>query len=260
MTMNLKPLALSVLVLLTATVSCKKEKTTTTDPTPQPAVEELLTPTDSKSFHLLLNGNTRDTSGNGYHGGESNALAWGADRFNRANHALLLNGTDAITEIRSDNMAFPFSFSLWVNTADAQRVATLFQTDRGQGAYYGCWLQQSIVNPGKLAFNIGNGTSTSSSGRKSLFSSINITPNQWHHIVINVRGAGDMELYVDGTKDSEAIYDGSAATIEYSGNAPVGLLGGGFSGQYFSGAVDDFRAYKRALTPNEIAVLKNFQP
>lgn len=260
MTMNLKPLTLSVLVLLTATVSCKKEKTTTTDPLPQPVAEEMMAPADNKSFHLLFNGNTRDTSGNGFHGGESNALAYGADRFNRANRALVLNGTDAVTEIKGENLAFPFSFSLWVKTADAQRVATLFQTDRGSGAYYGCWLQQSIVSTGKLAFNIGNGTTTSSSGRSSLISSISISPNQWHHVVINVRGAADMDLYVDGVKDSEATYDGGATSIVYSSNAPIGLLGSAFSGQYFSGSVDDFRAYKRVLTPTEVAALKNFQP
>lgn len=260
MTMNLKPLTLSVLVLLTSIVSCKKESTTPTDPNPQPVAEELLTPADNKSFHLLFNGNTRDTSGNGFHGGESNALGYGNDRFNRSNRALLLNGTNAISEITGESLTFPFSYSIWINTADANRVATIFQSDRAAGAYYGCWLQQSIVNPGKLAFNIGNGTSTSSSGRKSLLSSINITPNQWHHIVINVIGADNMELYVDGVKDSEAIYDGSASGIAYAFNNPVGIIGGAFSGQYFSGAVDDFRAYKRALTPTEIATLKNFQP
>jgi Concanavalin A-like lectin/glucanases superfamily len=262
MIMKMKPLTLSVLISFLALSSCKKESNSTTTPPPDPAPvsDEQMAPTSGKSVHYFFNGNTRDTSGNNLHGGESVDLEYGTDRFGRNGRALVLNGTNARTDISGQALTFPFSFSLWVNTPSPQSVSTIFQTDKTTGAYYGCWLQQSIVSSGKLAFNFGSGGGLDGDYRNSLLSSVALSANQWHHIVVNVRGAGDMDLYINGVKDTEATYNGNATTIAYGSSTPTGNLGSGFGGQYFSGKVDDFRAYNRALTPSEITALKNFQP
>ncbi|MBL0134296.1 MAG: LamG domain-containing protein [Chitinophagaceae bacterium] len=259
--MKIKSLTLSVSLLLLFMVSCKKS---TTEPTPVPpvpnAAEEQMSPASGKAVHYLFNGNTRDTSGNNNHGGEAGYLAYGSDRFDRANRSLVLNGSNARTEVVGLNQTFPFSYSLWLNTPTPEAVMSLFQSDRTANSYFGSWLQMSISSPNKLAFNIGNGGAMNGNSRNSLLSSVALSANQWYHLVINARGANDMDLYINGVKDNSAVYDGDATQISYSGPSPIGLIGAAFSGQNFNGKIDDFRAYNRTLTPTEVAALYSFHP
>jgi hypothetical protein len=118
----------------------------------------------------------------------------------------------------------------------------------------------SIASPDKLAFSFGNGTGSSGAARNSLLSSVSLSANQWYHIVRNVRGANDMDLYINGVRDNSAAYDGSATTINYSGPNPMGMIGTAFSSQYFNGKIDDFRTYNRVLSATEISSLYSFQP
>lgn len=259
--MKIKSLALSVSLLLLLMTSCKKSST---EPSPVPPVpnvaDELMTPASGKVVHYLFNGDTRDTSGNSHHGGEAGYLSYGSDRFDRSNRSLLLNGVNSRTEVMGLNQTFPFSYSLWMNTPTPEATASLFQSDRTTSNYLGSWLQLSIASPNKLAFNIGNGGVMDGGNRNSLLSSVALSANQWYHLVINVRGANDMDLYINGVKDNSAVFDGSATQISYSGPNPVGLIGTAFGGQYFNGKIDDFRAYNRTLTPTEVAALYSFHP
>jgi hypothetical protein len=259
--MKMRSLTLSVFVMLLAFTACKKDSKETTPPVIVDT-DEQLNPANGKFTHYLFNGNTRDTSGNNHHGGESGGLSYGTDRFNRSNRALVLNGTNADFEARSMKVNFPFSVSLWMNSSNASAVSSLFTADRDNGgsAYVGYWLQQSIASPGKLAFSFGDGTGSSGNSRNSLLSSVTLSSNQWYHIVVNVRGANDMDLYINGTKDNNAVYDGSATTIAYSNDNPFGLIGAAFAGQFYGGKIDDFRVYSRVLTPVEITSLNGFQP
>ena len=107
--MKSKSLTLSVSLLLLFMTSCKKS-TTEPDPVPPvPTAEEQMTPASGKVVHYLFNGNTRDTSGNNNHGGEAGYLSYGSDRFDRSNRALVLNGSNARTEVAGLNQTFPFS-------------------------------------------------------------------------------------------------------------------------------------------------------
>jgi hypothetical protein len=219
-----------------------------------------MSPSSGKFTHYLFNGNTRDTSGNSHHGGESGDLSYGTDRFTRSNRALVLNGTSSAFETSGMNLSFPFSISLWMNSPNPSAIASLFQSDTDNSSYYGSWLQLSVASPNKLAFNFGNGTGSSGASRNSLLSSVSLSANQWYHLVINVRGANDMDLYINGVRDNSANYDGSATTINYSTANPMGIIGTAFSGQYFNGKIDDFRAYNRVLSATEVGSLYNFQP
>lgn len=258
--MKMRSLTLSVFVTLLALASCKKDSKEPTPPTPPTETDEQMSPANGKFTHYLFNGNTRDTSGNSHHGGESGGLAYGADRFSRAGRALVLNGTDARFETQGLMATFPFSISLWMNSANSSAISSLFQSDRGSSNYSGYWLQQSIASANKLAFSMGDGTGTSGSSRNTLLSSVSLSSNQWYHIVINVRGANDMDLYVNGVRDNNATYDGSATTISYSSTNPFGIIGSAFSSQYYNGIIDDFRVYHRTLTATEVSSLYNFLP
>ncbi|MBL7742201.1 MAG: LamG domain-containing protein [Chitinophagaceae bacterium] len=255
----MRSLTLSVLVSLLVFASCKKDSKEPTPPTPVQA-DEQLNPANGKISHYLFNGNIRDTSGNSHHGGEASSIAYGPDRFNRANRALALNGTSTDFETGGLGLSFPFSYSFWMNAADPSAIAALFQSDRTTGAYYGSWLQLSVASANKLAFSFGDGTGSSGGSRNSLLSSVALSANQWYHIVINVRGANDMDLYINGAKDNSASYDGSATSIAYSSPNPSSVIGSAFENQNFNGRIDDLRIYNRVLTATEVNSLYSFQP
>jgi hypothetical protein len=259
--MKMRSLALSVLLTFFVLISCKKDSKAPTPTPPTPVVtDEQLSPANGKTSHYLFNGTIRDTSGNGHHGGEANGVAYSADRFSRPDRALALNGTSTHFETNGMGLSFPFSYSFWMNAANPSAVSALFQSDRTTGSYFGSWLQLSVASPNKLAFSFGNGTGTSGSARNSLLSSVALSANQWYHIVINVRGANDMDLYINGAKDNSAVYDGSATSVVYSFDSPSGVIGTAFGTQYFNGKLDDFRIYNRVLSATEVSSLYNFQP
>jgi hypothetical protein len=258
--MKMRSITLSVFVSLLVFTSCKKDAKAPTPVIPPVATDEQLIPANGRVSHYLFNGNLRDTSGNSHHGGEASGLAFGTDRFNRTDRALALNGTTTDFETNGIGLTFPFCFSFWMNATDPSAISALFQSDKTPGAYYGSWLQLSVASPNKLAFSFGDGTGTSGGSRNSLLSSVSFSANQWYHIVINVRGANDMDLYINGARDNSAAYDGSATAIVYSFANPASVIGSAFGNQNFSGKIDDFRVYNRVLSATEVSSLYNFQP
>lgn len=76
---------------------------------------------------------------------------------------------------------------------------------------------------------------------------------KWNHVAITIEG-NKMIAYVNGTRK------GSITSKSYSGLAAFGDLKMGHSGenQFWQGAMDEFRLWKKALTPEEIkANMKN---
>jgi len=130
--MKMKSMLCAALCAISLFTSCKKDKNQDPPPTPNPSA--VFEPSNGKLVQYLFDGNTRDTSGNHYNGGEANDLAYGTDRFNVANGALVLNGTSAHTDIVSPAVHFPFSYSLWINAAHPEYVSTIFQSDHSYGA------------------------------------------------------------------------------------------------------------------------------
>lgn len=239
--------------------SCNKDKSQDTTPT----ADELLFPSSGKMMHYLFNNSLRDTSGNGKHGGEANDITYAADRFGRAGRAVSFNGTSSHFEGKGMRVDFPFAVSFWMKTATPLATATLFKSEKNPGdpgLYTGYWFQTLATGPYTLAFNFGDGTGYSVSSRNSLLSNKTLAANQWYHIVVNVTGANNMELYINAVKDNTAVYDGAATSIFYSYADPSAPIGQGFPGQYFNGQLDDLRVYNRILTTTEITSLFSFTP
>jgi Concanavalin A-like lectin/glucanases superfamily len=243
---------LSIFVLL---LSCKKEKEQTARP------EEQLDPLSGKVYHYLFNGNRRDTVCRCQHAGESSTLTYVADRFGRAGRAIHFTGLTTF-ETNGLKMTFPFTVSFWMRTPTPAANTTLFKSEREPAPidYTGYWFQTFASGPYTMGFSFGDGTGSGASARNSILSSKTLTPNQWHHIVITVTGANSMELYINGVKDNATIYDGGAVSMVYAFPDPIGIVGQGFSGQFFAGDIDDLKLYNRILTAAEISSLYSFTP
>ncbi|MEI5097568.1 sialidase family protein [Streptomyces sp. PmtG] len=72
---------------------------------------------------------------------------------------------------------------------------------------------------------------------------------EWHHVVLR-RGGGQLTLFLDGTELTRQDVPGTV-----SRNAPFGVHVGQRmdSRAHFSGAIDDVRVYRRALSDEEVA-------
>lgn len=264
--MKMRFLILSVLTASLAFTSCKKE--TTKEPEPTPTDPELLGPEVNKVAHYSFNSNLNDGSGNNLNASKyDNDAAYSADRFGRANQALVLNATGATSWVTTPSLSskvpgFPFAISLWFKPTGVTNSQTLIRTDGGESSYYvGAWLQLAVAGLGTMSFSFGDNTGTSSSSRNTITTDAAITANTWHHVVINVRGADDMDFYINGVKNSNYVYSGSAETMVYHPTHTGGVIGvypGGSSN--FDGLMDDYRIYKKVLSQTEVSNLYNFQP
>jgi Concanavalin A-like lectin/glucanases superfamily len=263
--MKTRFLTLSLFVIVLA-ASCKKE--TRTEPTPTPNNDpELMAPETNKVAHYSFNGNLNDGSGNNLNASNSNnTLSYANDRFGRVNQAAVF-GASGPTWVSTPSLSskvpgFPFSISLWFKADGVSSSQTLVRSDGGESSSYsGYWLQLAVAGAGTMSLSFGDNTGASSNSRNTITTSAAITPNAWHHVVINVRGANDMDFYINGAKNNEATYSGSASTMVYNTintGGVIGLYPGASSS--FAGLMDDYRIYTKALSPTEISTLYNFQP
>jgi hypothetical protein len=266
--MKMRTLTLCALVTLLAVTSCKKEKDSNNPPTPPANTDpELLGPETSKVFHYSFNGNLNDGSGNNMDAADSNNITYTADRLGRANQAAVFGGSGNSSNIltpslNSKNISFPFSVSFWFKAGNVSSSQTLIKSDGFERTNYtGFWIQLGITGAGSMAFNFGNNTGASGASRNSLITPSIFAANTWYHIVVNVRGAGDMDFYVNGVENNTCYYDGNATSIVFAQPEARGILGTYDGSQSeFGGALDDYRIYKKILSQTEVSALYNFQP
>jgi hypothetical protein len=87
-----------------------------------------------------------------------------------------------------------------------------------------------------------------------------VNDGDWHHFALTRNGNGVVELFVDGAACGQGASDGAVGSITTDLRC-IGLerfwatVRGGGRNAYFSGCVDDFCIYNRALTAQEIGSL-----
>ncbi len=96
---------------------------------------------------------------------------------------------------------------------------------------------------------------TDPSYRRTKVSEKRITTGNWHHVVCIIRGATDIDIYID-CEDAGGSYGGfGAPRVEYSsvpgriGTEPATI---GSPTTYYNGTMDDFAFWNRALKAEEI--------
>jgi len=141
------------------------------------------------------------------------------------------------------------TFSLWANyTRSGGNWQRLF--DIGTGETVNMFLCPAIdgSNNGVMRFAITIG----GSGSESRLSASEQLATGWHHVAVVIdEGAMDMEMYLDGVSIVTAA---TAVLPKDLGNTTQNWLGRSEYGAdaYYSGSLDEFRIYDRALTAAEI--------
>lgn len=214
----------------------------------QPINDELL-------LHYSFNGAAQDQSGNNFSGIPYASLS--LDRFGTANSAYSFDGFGQYIDLPNHpelKPQLPVTISAWVMFDEiAADKTTIFTSDYALNSHSGVWINTSST--GLFAANFGDNTGNTSSGnRRTKVGETELTALEWYHLTAVVRGANDMDLYVNCKNDGGS-YSGSGGSIGYS-NSPgsIGRKDSNMSGPewYFSGSVDEFKYWSRALTESEV--------
>ncbi len=163
----------------------------------------------------------------------------------RMGKALRLNGKGQFVQTKAilDDLAFPCSFTCWVDPGPGQAAHADLFGNHGQSG--GLVMQQDGGKTNQFWFG------TVSPPKGNNVGPVVLKPGRWQHVAV-VGDGREIILYLDG---KEAVRGPGGKPL--LPNPALGFqIGNGFADQRcFTGAIDDVRIYSRALTPTEIANL-----
>lgn len=218
------------------------------DSTPASATSQSIgqVSTNGLVLYYPFNGNANDESNNGNAGIVYGDMKLGNDRFGKENSAYFFDGVnDSIVSSLSVPLATEYAVSVWFNYVTSSNSPVLIM----RGASRKCRYEPYIaILENMLSFWLSG---CDNSGK---FTTVNIDPNTWHNMIVNVEGR-TQRVYLNNSQ----VGSGDKIPEEISGY-PVVLGAGADSGDnpggnYFYGVIDDVRVYKRALTEGEVQAL-----
>jgi hypothetical protein len=205
--------------------------------------------------HYPFDGDAQDVGPFAMHGTVVGPVPY-ADRKDQVAGALYFDGLDDVIEIldaESMKVELPISFSTWIRPEGLG--LPLFTNDaQDDGLYEGFW-----VNLGVDQIEVAYGSSgTGSAGRQSIYVPNPLIDLEWNHLAVVIRGASDVDFYVNGTKlDSDITASGSATGLAY-GDSPA-RFGAHYLNSspiyFYKGAMDDFKLYQGELSEADIEEL-----
>lgn len=167
--------------------------------------------------------------------------------------ALVFDGVGDYVDVGNDSSlkpGLPLTFSAWINFSESGK--TIVSLEDLSSTYYGVWL--NITPADRLEVSFGDGTGWADGRyRSTKIGTTGLSTDTWYHVAGVVRGATDMDVYVNGVDDG-GTYSGTGGSLAYSsGNASIGTCH--IYNIFFEGKIDDVRLYGRALSAEEILEL-----
>ena len=179
-------------------------------------------------------GDATDTSGN-FNGTASN-LTYGTGKFGQCG---VFNGSNTLIYTGIPQSALIVSsFSVWVYPLSGSAYKGVF------GDHYGNYT-------GIIGFQYDKGTCSFGYGTGSAYvgAGITLALNTWTHLVGIITGTG-LQIYKNGLLEKSV----SGGALSPRGNLLVGRAFD-LSDRYWSGSIDQFRIFNRALTQEEVTSL-----
>ncbi|KKN32991.1 hypothetical protein LCGC14_0808170 [marine sediment metagenome] len=130
----------------------------------------------------------------------------------------------------------------------------IFSSHDVNGQYHGVLLHNR-TSTDMVWLQYGDGDGVTSNDRRTKEGTTALVADRWYHLAGVIRGAGDMDIYVDGVEDGGS-YSGTGDVMSISSGVPT--IGQWFAptDNWLSGDVGYIYLYNnRALTASEIALL-----
>ncbi|PWG05953.1 LamG-like jellyroll fold domain-containing protein [Polaribacter aquimarinus] len=162
--------------------------------------------------------------------------------FTTKNNALHFDGTDDSFFVNYNNVfdvTNEFSIDFWVNPATSATTLNFFR----KGEAIKCF----IYSTNKLFFSIR----TVNSSYASVTTSESLSRNVWSHVAF-VKENSSLNVYINGVKATVSTSGSVANVINDQSNFEIGDIQ-----NPFSGAIDEFRFWNKALSVNEINFFKD---
>lgn len=149
----------------------------------------------------------------------------------------------------------PFSVSLWMNTPDVKDRAVVFHrsrawTDAGSRGY------QLLIEAGKLSWSLIHFWPGNAMRIRTVKP---IATNKWLNVTVTNDGssrASGLAIHIDGQRaETEIVRDKLTKTITGGGGNNISIGARMRDRGFTNGMVDEFKVFKRELTPIEIAHL-----
>jgi hypothetical protein len=218
---------------------------------------------DGVVAYYPLNGNANDFSGNGNDG-----IIYGAtstsDRFGSSDSAYQFDGVDDYISAGDSSYATfseneSFSVGAWVQTGDdfGGIVSKMSNTIASYAPGFQLWVDNNV-------FALEYGATGTEGYSHTLLGSVNISDNQWHHVMGIVDKQNDLlEIYVDGVSDGSYSASWISFTSENIGDFRIGASRGPFGPptepvpgwSVLGGKLDDVSIYNRTLSETEVQQL-----
>ncbi|MGA2623169.1 MAG: LamG-like jellyroll fold domain-containing protein [Bacteroidota bacterium] len=206
-------------------------------------------PTDSLVAYYPFNGNASDSSPNGLNGTTNSGISWTYDRFGNSNAAANFDGISGVIDIADNSLidlTSNFSIGLWAKPATAQNCI-IVSKHRRSTSNDGTWFIQ--VDSKKFEFTNWPGSGLVLYGKDT---TTEVSDN-WCFVCFTFdKSTNSWRFYINGKVDSMGINTFVIQNTTYPlrfGNEQ------NQNGSYYSGALDDIRIYKRALSESEIQAL-----
>jgi hypothetical protein len=234
-------------------------------PTFMPTIASTLLPTLSPTATLenglvayySFSGNADDETGNGNDGVVHNATLT-ADRYGNPNRAYNFDGSTSYIEVE-DGTQFDFinnmSVSAWIKPSITQVSVAAFLSKSHQFIDAHSWTYE---HAGSTDFHFVFRSNVSNNWIYN--TNIHLSSEQWKHFVTTKQDS-TFKNYLDGSLVSTL--NVATSIIKSSGNLPLHIGAVKNSAEVFyrhyNGLLDDVRIYNRALTPEEVLELYQFE-
>jgi len=210
-------------------------------------------------LYLPFNGNANDTSGF-----LNNGTVYGATlttgRTGDPNTAYSFNGTSDYIEVINAPSLNPDYITLcaWVNAQDApsQTPDIIRKSTYADASNEQYLLRLTNSNYPQAGVKVGTNCATYGTNWNFCNSTSTIVPFSTWHFVVSTFDGKVLNVYVDGILVSTSIVAIPGPIMKCGSNLRIGLAWSGYP-DYFQGAIDEVRIYKRALTACEVNNLYN---
>lgn len=174
--------------------------------------------------------------------------------------ALDFDGVDDYVDLGNNDslkLPLPVTISAWVSLDNITTHCGIVSLDEQFDTYCGIWFQMTPQS--NLAISYGDGKGWGSGDyRRSRTGATELGTNSWHHVAGVIRGATDIDLYVNGIDDGGS-YSGTGGSLAYSsGNSRIGWFYGPEG--HLNAKIDEIAIYNKALNAEDIQMLIHTRP